>query len=94
MIQPVYHTLSVLSSALWAQFNHRVPCALPGLSTDSAERRGSSCGHVHCRRHSGRWPTLCCFLLHIQASLKGKAYKYGWYKLIYIYWKHIKIKKH
>lgn len=59
MIQPVYHTLSVLSSALWAQFNHRVPCALPGLSTDSAERRGSSCGHVHCRCHSGRWPTLC-----------------------------------
>lgn len=72
MIQPVYHTLSVLSSALWAQFNHRVPCALPGLSTDSAERRGSSCGHVHCRRHSADGPLSAAFYCIYKQVLKGR----------------------
>lgn len=50
-------------------FNHHVPCTLSGLSTDSAERQGSICGHVECRHHNGRWPIfLLLFTIHSEKS--------------------------
>ena len=81
----VYHVRSLLSSVCFPLcyeliFNHHIGRVFFGLSTDSAERRGSICGHVERRHHSGRWPILCCYLLHTQGSLteKGLSKAMGW----------------
>jgi len=61
----------LLSSGLI--FNQPLHRALSGMVTESAERGGCSCGHAKRRHHNGRWPILCCYLLHTQGSLTGKT---------------------